>query len=220
MLMHVRLCSKFHFLCFVSVLIACLSTAKIGSADTKIYRSARDQLALELAVVAAHEGALDNTRDTALVWQVVESRAFTTQARLNFLRAHSPRALGRKTCNFGNCVWSRELLLAPEQAPASLSKSWWNATRATSWEGLRRYAAELVYGIELWRPCLSAPYSWGYAGDLQSAWLKRRLVPLGCEGVMNDGFTVAPRELTQSWVKSGVIDARRARYRSARAHAH
>lgn len=216
MLMRIRLCSKFHFLCFLSVLVACLVTAKIGVADTRIYRSARDQLALELAVVAAHEGALENARDTALVWQVVEARALTTQARLNFLRAHSPRALGRKTCNVGNCVWSRELLLAPEEPPASLSAAWWKATRAPAWEELRRYASELVYGIELWRPCPAAPYSWGYAGDLQSAWLKRRLVPLGCEGVMNDGFRVAPPELTQTWVKNGVIDARRARFRSSR----
>jgi len=216
MLMRIRLCSKFHFLCFLSVLVACLVTAKIGEADTRIYRSARDQLALELAVVAAHEGALENARDTALVWQVVEARALTTQARLNFLRAHSPRALGRKTCNVGNCVWSRELLLAPEEPPASLSAAWWKATRAPAWEELRRYASELVYGIELWRPCPAAPYSWGYAGDLQSAWLKRRLVPLGCEGVMNDGFRVAPPELTQTWVKNGVIDARRARFRSSR----
>lgn len=219
MLMHVRLFSKSHLLCFLSVLVVCLASAKIGEADTKIYRSARDQLALELAVVAAHEGALDNTRDTALVWQVVEARALTTQARLNFLRAHSPRALGRKTCTVGNCVWSRELLLAPEEPPASLSAAWWKATRAPAWEELRRYASGLVYGIEPWRPCLTAPYSWGYAGDLQSAWLKRRLVPLGCEGVMNDGFTIAPRELTQNWVKAVVIDAQRARYRSARAHA-
>ena len=86
-------------------------------------------------------------------------------------------------------------------------------------ERRRRYASELVYGIELWRPCPAAPYSWGYAGDLKSAWLKRRLVPLGCEGVMNDGFTVAPRELIQPWVKAGVIDAKRARYRSSRERA-
>lgn len=217
MLMRVRLCSNFHLLCFLAVLVACLATAEIGQADARTYRSARDQLALELAVVAAHEGALDNARDTALVWQVVEARALTTQSRLNFLRAHSPRALGRKTCSGGNCVWSRELLLAPEEPPASLSAAWWKATRAPAWEQLQRYALELVYGLELWRPCPAAPYSWGYAGDLQSAWLKRRLVPLGCEGVMNDGFRVAPAELTQTWVKNGVIDARKARYHSSRA---
>jgi hypothetical protein len=61
---------------------------------------------------------------------------------------------------------------------------------------VRRYASELVYGIELWRPCPSAPYSWGYAGDLESAWIERRLVPMGCEGTLNEGFTVAPRSLT------------------------
>lgn len=158
-------------------------------------RDPRDQLALELAVVAAHEGALDNLRDTALVWQVVEARARTTHGRLGFLRAHSPRALGYKRCTTSNCVWSVELLHDPNVPPESLSAKWWNTTRASQWERIRRYAAELVYGVELWRPCLAAPYSWGYAGDLESAWLERRLVPLGCEGTMNEGFTPAPKML-------------------------
>jgi hypothetical protein len=171
-----------------------LALTRVASAKT--FRRPKDQLALELAVVAAHEGALDNARDTALVWQVVEARALTTQARLSFLRAHSPRALGRKSCGVGNCLWSRELLEAPDVAPASLSSAWWNATRAVAWMEVRRYASELVYGIELWRPCPAAPYSWGYAGDLESAWIERRLVPLGCEGTLNEGFTVAPRSLT------------------------
>src|SRR5690349_12026903 len=112
--------TKFHWFCCLSVLVACLGTARICTANAATPRNRLDQLALELAVVAAHEGALENTRDTALVWQVVEARALGVQARLNFLRAHSPRALGRKTCNFGNCIWSRELLQAPEQPPASL----------------------------------------------------------------------------------------------------
>jgi hypothetical protein len=200
----------------LSAVTACWLSPHICAADASTYRNPRDQLALELAVVAAHEGALDNTPDTALVWQVVESRASTTQGRINFLRAHSPRALGRKACNYGNCVWSQELLEAPDEPPASLSAAWWTATRAESWQVLRRYASELVYGIELWRPCPAAPYSWGYAGDLKSAWIERRLVPLGCEGTMNDGFRVAPPSLTALWHKQGAIEARRARYRSHR----
>lgn len=184
----------------VSAAVACLTFALVRGAHAATYRNPKDQLALELAVVAAHEGALDNARDTALVWQVVEARALTTQARLIFLRAHSPRALGRKQCGVGNCVWSRELLQAPDEPPASLSSAWWNATRAPAWMEVRRYASELVYGIELWRPCPVAPYSWGYAGDLESAWLERRLVPVGCEGTLNEGFTVAPRSLTAAFI--------------------
>ena len=216
MLMQVSLPRLFRYVCCLSAVIAPLFFAKSSAANASTYRSPRDQLALELAVVSAHEGALENRRDTALVWQVVEARALTTQARLHFLRAHSPRALGRKSCNVGNCVWSRELLLAPEQPPASLSAAWWKATRALRWQEVRRYASELVYGIELWRPCPSAPYSWGYAGDLKSAWVERRLVPLGCEGTMNDGFTVAPRSLTALWQRHGVVEARKARFRSRR----
>jgi hypothetical protein len=155
---------------------ACLTFALARDARAATYRNPKDQLALELAVVAAHEGALDNARDTALVWQVVEARALTTQARLMFLRAQ------------------------PDEPPASLSSAWWNATRAPAWMEVRRYASELVYGIELWRPCPVAPYSWGYAGDLESAWLERRLVPVGCEGTMNEGFTVAPRALTAAFI--------------------
>lgn len=186
----------------LSVLVVCSLFAFTRDADAATYRTRRDQLALELAVVAAHEGALENPRDAALVWQVVEARAFGTQSRLWFLRAHSPRALGRKACTVGNCLWSRELLLAPDEPPASLSASWWKTTRESAWADVRRYASELVYGIEQWRPCPAAPYSWGYAGDLESAWLKRRLVPLGCEGTLNDGFAIAPRELSAFLARS------------------
>jgi hypothetical protein len=201
------------YACCVSAFGLASAGPFISTASASTPRSQRDQLALELAVVAAHEGALDNPREAALIWQVVEARAETTQGRLMFLRAHSARALGRKTCSIGNCIWSRELLTDPEHAPASLSAAWWNAMRAPAWLALQRYAAELVYGIELWRPCPVAPYSWGYAGDLESAWRERRLVPIGCEGTMNDGFTVAPRELTAAIAKSGTLHVSRARPR-------
>jgi hypothetical protein len=153
----------------------------------------RPQLALELAVVAAHEGALDNVRDTALVWQVLESRRTTDAGRLALLREHSPRALGREPCSGGNCEWSVELLRNPYATPRSVDAAYWSRVRAENWTLVMRKALGLVYGIDDDRPCAGAPYSWGYAGDVASAWLERRLVPMGCEGVLNDGFAFAPR---------------------------
>lgn len=154
-----------------------------------------EQLALEVAVVAAHEGALDNLRDTALVWQVVEARARTTSGRLAFLRSHSGRALGLKPCNEGNCAWSTELLRAPSKTPESVDAGYWRAVRAPQWELVQRKALGLVYGTDADRPCPSAPYTWGGAMDIESAWLKRRLVPMGCHGTLNEGFRVAPKTL-------------------------
>lgn len=148
----------------------------------------RQQLALELAVVAAHEGALDNLRDTALIWQVLESRRTTDRGRLELLRAHSPRALGLAPCAGGNCRWSVELLRNPHATPASVDAAYWQRVRAGTWALVMRTAQGLVYGVDTDRPCASAPFSWGYAGDVDSAWSKRRLVPLGCEGTLNDGF--------------------------------
>lgn len=152
----------------------------------------RMQLALELAVVAAHEGALANLAETALVYQVLESRRTTPGARLRLLRQHSGRALGRKPCGGGNCTWSVELLRAPDSPPASIDSAWWRAAREPAWRAVQRYARGLVYGLDSWRPCPMAPYSWGYAGDLEAA-ARRGLSPLGCAGVEQDGFALIMR---------------------------
>lgn len=173
---------------------ACIATAH-GQPDY------RPQLALELAVVAAHEGALDNVQDTALVWQVVEARGRTDRERLSFLRSHSGRALGRKPCTEANCVWSVELLNAPSKTPASVDQGYWRSVRAPQWELVQRKALGLVYGVDDDRPCLGTPYSWGYAGDLDGAYRLRGLVPMGCEGTLNDGFALAPRVLSAAVAK-------------------
>jgi hypothetical protein len=156
----------------------------------------RDRLALALAVVAAHEGALDNVNDTNLIWQVVEGRAKTIGGRLAFLRAHSPRALGIEPCNGGNCAWSVELLSAPDATPTSVDAGYWRKVRAEQWDLVRRRARGLVYGIDTERPCAGAVYSWGGSMDVQSAYRDRGLVPLGCEGVANDGFAPAPKTIS------------------------
>ncbi len=159
-------------------------------------RDPLDQLALEVAVVAAHEGALDNLEDTALIWQVVSHRADTTQGRISFLRLHSPKALGRETCNDQNCVWSVELLNNPDIHPASIAQGWWEEVREQSWREILRYARGLVYGIDVSQPCPENPYTWGGAMDVEGAYTDRNLIPLGCVGVRNDGFTHAPRVIS------------------------
>jgi hypothetical protein len=156
-------------------------------------RDPLDQLALEVAVVAAHEGALDNREDTALVWQVVAHRANTTQGRIDFLRLHSPKALGREACTDQNCVWSVELLKNPDAHPASIDRKWWEKVREQSWRETLRYARGLVYGIDISQPCPGDPYTWGGAMDVEGAYKDRNLIPLGCVGVLNEGFTHAPR---------------------------
>lgn len=186
-----------------TAIVSAALLALMSSSTAHAYRAPRDQLALELAVVAAHEGALDNTNDVALVWQVVEARAHTTADRLSFLRGHSPHALGRESRKGlcmpeDNCWWSAQLLKAPDRVPSGFAKGWWAAARAERWLAVRRKAQELVYGVELWRPCPSRPYSWGGAMDVNGAWKERRLVPLGCAGTLNEGFAPAPVELRQA----------------------
>lgn len=171
---------------------------RAGAADPLI-----DQLGLEVAIVAAHEGAFANLAETDLVWQVVEHRASTTRGRLAFLRAHSGRALGRKPARSTNSVWSVELLNAPDKPPASLNAAWWRAARAEQWELIRRRARGLVYGLRLERPCAGPPYTWGGAMDVDGAYRERGLVPLGCEGVLNDGFAFAPRAISAAIAKGG-----------------
>lgn len=172
-------------------------------ASSNASRAPRQQLALEVAVVAAHEGAFDNQKDTALIWQVVETNGGdTVQKRLSFLRRHSPRALGEKPCVrkrpdvMANCEWSVPLLENPDASPPVFEDAeWWAVARAPAWKKIRAYAWRLVSGLETWRPCPTPPRSWGYAGDVDKA-LSRGLVPIGCNEVMNDGFTFMPKSLS------------------------
>lgn len=182
-----------------SVLVALLAFY----ANTALADDIKDRLALELAVVAAHEGAFMNLAETALIMQVLETRERSDLRRLALLRNHSPRALGLKPGEAGNTVWSVELLKAPNKPPASIEKvkpGWWQKARSLLWERVRRYALELVYGIELWRPCPGpGPYTWGFAGDWLGA-IARGLRPMGCEGVDNDGFILFRRSVTPQHV--------------------
>lgn len=180
------------------VLLACAVLARAQESSDALL----EQLALEVAVVAAHEGAFTNLDDTDLIWQVVEHRASTTRARLAFLRSHSGRALGRKSARSINSVWSVELLNAPDAPPASLSAAWWRTARAEQWSLIRRRARGLVHGLRSERPCPVNPHSWGYAGDLDAA-LEDGLVPAGSVGTLNECFVFAPKVLRAAIAKGG-----------------
>jgi len=194
---------------YAAALVACVllwraCVAPVSADDRREVRQLAE-LALETAVVATHEGALANLREAALVFQVAESRAKTTAGRLRFLRSHSPRALGLAPCTSGgNCRWTPDLLRNPNEPPAALDADWWRAARAEQWQRVQRYALELVYGVETWRPCASPPFTWGYAGDLPGA-LRRGLVPLGCAGVEQDGFALASRALPARIASGGSL---------------
>jgi len=168
------------------------------------------ELALALSVVSAHEGALANLYETALVWQTAESRASTARGRLHFLRRHSPRALGLAPCvrrspeHVPNCEWTPDLLARPSEPPRALDADWWRAARAEPWARVQRYALALVFGVEMWRPCACKPFTWGYAGDLDGA-LRRGLVPCGCAFVDQDGFALASKTLPASVASGGAL---------------
>lgn len=157
-------------------------------------RSLREQLALELAVVSAHESGFYSLPDVSLVWEVTQARATTTAKRLAFLRAHSGRALGRKPCAALNCKWSTELLAAPNKPPASMSAAWWNAARADAWAKVRAHARALVFGTVTARVCSSVPYSWGSDRDMLSAHL-RGLEAIACAGTLNTGVVLKARSV-------------------------
>jgi len=125
--------------------------------------------------------------DCLLIYQVTESRARadTSRARLTWLRAHSRRVLGDRTCYPGrNCQWTRHLAWndqRPQNYPTTVR---W---RPENWERVRTLAARLVSGEETRRPCSSPPFSWGGRMDRDGA-IERGMVPLLCENTRNDGY--------------------------------
>jgi hypothetical protein len=141
-----------------------------------------------LAIVAAHEGALSNARDTALVYQATLAHGSTDAQRLRWLRAHSPRALGLAPCARGNCLWSPNLT-ASDDAPAGLGMpaGWWERARAPQWRAVREYAQALVSERAKERPCREQPTTWGGAVDHARA-LRLGMRPCHCLGTSNEGW--------------------------------
>jgi hypothetical protein len=153
-------------------------------------------LALAVAQVAAHEGALRNLRDVDLIWQCVEARGDTDAKRLRWLQKHSPRALGLKPPKLGDVnAWSSELgrnatLPADVASGDPKRQSYWRFRVMPRWAEVLARAQHLASGGRYEKPCPSTPTTWGGPMDHEVA-AEMGLYPLGCQGTLNDGF--APR---------------------------
>lgn len=162
----------------------------------------RQKLAKAVAVVAAHEGALKNLKDVDLVWQTVQFNGDTDEERLRWLRNHSGRSLGLKPCTENNCTWSTSL--GKKTLPASVASlgtvdpAYWKKVTAPRFERVYKRAQELVNGATYERPCAIDPHTWGGVGkdplgaDDREHAARDGLYPIGCTGVLNDGF--APKK--------------------------
>jgi hypothetical protein len=167
-----------------AVVLCILSLAVPVQAD-----NARRSLALALAQVAAHEGALHNARDLDLIWQVVQNHGNSPQAQLRWLRTHSARALGLAPARHtdGN-AWSSELNRRGT-IPASVAagQGYWRMRVMPKWHGLLERAQSLVDGAAYAKPCPIEPITWGGPMDHVTAAADGRY-PIGCSDVLNDGF--------------------------------
>jgi hypothetical protein len=165
----------------------------IGLAQGPRLTPAQRKLALRVARVAAHEGALHNLADVDLVWQVTESRAKTTEKRSEFLAMHSGRAIGVKPCTglTKNCEWS-PLLDHKGTIPASVAigdEGYWRTIAIPAWQRVLARAEELVAGEPYVKPCRLDPYTWGSVKLDSKRAAADGLYPIGCTGTLNDGFT-------------------------------
>jgi hypothetical protein len=158
-----------------------------------------EALALSLARVAAHEGALSNPRDLNLIWQVTRRWGTTSTERLRWLQAHSPRALGLKPSRPGNANAFTAELSKTATIPASVASgasrqklAYWQHKVMPKWQTLLGRARQLVGGAQYDEPCPIEPVTWGGPMDHEIAAANGRY-PIGCEGTLNDGF--APRAM-------------------------
>jgi len=155
--------------------------------------SESQRLALAVAKVAANEGGMLRAADVAVVWQTARSHGRTSLQRLRWLRGHSRRVLGTE-CEpkrHGNCAWTRHLRWGtrrPEGWPAQVS---W---RPLAWLRVLQLSLDLVEGRTHFEPCPVDPWTWGGRMDVRHA-VAVGLVPIGCQGSLNDGFVPVARYL-------------------------
>jgi hypothetical protein len=170
-----------------SLVLLALSSAVADSADKA--------LALALARVAVHEGALAQPKDLDLIWQVTSRWGATSTERLRWLQAHSPRALGLKPPRLGDANAFTAELTAATTIPASVASgadrrklAYWKVKVLPRWQSLLDRAERLVKGGQYDKPCPIEPITWGGPMDHEAAAADGRF-PIGCEGTLNDGFT-------------------------------
>lgn len=156
--------------------------------------ASEEKLALYVARVSAHEGALKNLRDTDLVWQVVINNAKTTAGRIQFLEQHSGRALGKKPCTESNCEWSSLLDrrgTIPAAQAAGKDAGYWRTVTIPRWRAVLVRARELVRDPSdtAQLPCVGHPVTWGSLKLDGKKAAANGLHPLICENTLNTGFS-------------------------------
>lgn len=159
-------------------------------------RPVERELALSVAKLCANEATLANASpaDCALIWQVTESHGETAVERLRWLRGHSSCVLGNPSArrmSIGNCAWTRGLNwrgTEPEAWPEEYGA--WSVYRER-WRQMLNLCARLVMGEETFRPCETAPDTWGGNIDRERS---ERLgyTSVRCEGTRNRGYNYPP----------------------------
>jgi hypothetical protein len=182
---------------FLLLCLGVVATQPLRAEEGYKLMPAERRLARHLAAVAANEGALQSPRDLELIWQATQFHGDTAEAQDRWLRRHSGRVLGTKTCLEGNCLWSSQLGRGeevPEAVPAE-KRDYWRVTVLPLYRGLLQRARRLVAGARYRKPCHIEPRTWGGVGradiDDREHAAGEGLYPIGCEGTLNDGF--APR---------------------------
>jgi hypothetical protein len=157
-------------------------------------------LALAVAKVCANESSLfsGSPADCALIWQTVRRRGGETSAtRLTWLSEHSSCVLTDREMvgdeALGNCRWTRGLTATAEE-PSGWPDHWSWERASERWDAMRRLCTSFVARRRPrggW-PCEEDPDTWG--GRMDRARAERiGLVPIECEGTINDGYRFPPR---------------------------
>lgn len=148
-----------------------------------------EALILLVASVCVNEAGFDSQADCQLIWQVVEGHSSTVEGQLRWLRNHSAKVSGLRECTRGNCLWTRNL--TPDGArPEGSTAPYWNENWFPRVHG---WAADLVEGRDLARPCPSTPDTWDGLRWLDRS-IERGYTPLGCQGTRNEGFLYPRRQ--------------------------
>ena len=149
-------------------------------------------LALFVARVSANEGSFVSRKEAALVWQTTRSSAKTDAKRFEWLGRHSPRVGGTQVCKSGNCFWTPNLSRAGFlPVGLDIKQDMWDRRVAPLWLDTLRYVDWMVQGGRKSEdPCPVTPTTWGGPMDRRGA-LTRGLIPIGCRGTLNDGYTYA-----------------------------
>jgi hypothetical protein len=172
--------------------ITLLAVCSNALAESNALTKSQLKLALHLAKVSAHEGAIVNPRDIDLVWQVTQNNGETVDRQIKFLEQHSGRAIGTKEPRDGDAnKWSREMTYALT-VPASIASAntgYWKAVTIPRFSKLLDRAKYLVAGGSYDKPCHIEPKTWGSVLLDSARAAKDGRFPIGCIGTINDGFT-------------------------------